>query len=208
MKILRYETFSEQELLARLKRTPLKGHGQVEIYKDSTLELLDQADPESLTPAQRYVLQPDLESILGLYRTFEFEGIDIFSLRGGVLFWRNEEEGPIPLIPPVIEESVEPGGQKVLLINDGIHRVYCAKKLGKRINVVLARNVPEQYPYYAYALKVGWSEVIELPELPDGFQKKEYRDAQNYKALFRNFNEVLPGVQKQRKRSNPEHLKA
>jgi hypothetical protein len=43
----------------------------------------------------------------------------------------------------------------VLLINDGIHRVYCAWKLGKKINVVAVRDVPAEYPHYAYALKRG-----------------------------------------------------
>ncbi len=208
MQILKYETFSAGDLLGRLKRTRLRGHGQPEVYAGATLELAEQVDPESLAPAQRYVLLPDLNSILSLYEQFERKGIDIFALRGGLLFWRDEEEGPIPLIPPVVEESSEPGGRRVLLINDGIHRVYAAKKLGKRINVVIARGVPPEYPYYAYALEDGWARVSELAELPDNFQKKAYRDPQNYKALFRDFNAVLPGVQKQRKQSNPEHLKA
>jgi hypothetical protein len=47
-----------------------------------------------------------------------------------------------------------------------------------------------------------------VAELPDVYVKKAYRDKDNYKALFRDFNEVFPGVQKQRKRSNPGHLKA
>jgi hypothetical protein len=42
--------------------------------------------------------------------------------------------------------------------------------------------------------------------LPDGHQKKEYRQPANYKALFRDFNAVFPGVQKQRKQSNPGHI--
>ncbi|MCC6862314.1 MAG: hypothetical protein IT158_27310 [Bryobacterales bacterium] len=207
MHILRYETFSEQELLSRLKRTRLRGHGQPEIYGAASLELVRQADPESLAPAQRYVLQPDLDTVLDLYETFLPRGIDIFALCGGLLFWRDEQEGAIPLIPPMVEESLEPDGRRVLLINDGIHRVYCARKLGRKINVVAARGVPAEYPYYAYALQHGWSEVTELAELPDAFQKKEYRDPLNYKALFRDFNAVLPGVQKQRKRSNPDHIR-
>jgi hypothetical protein len=43
--------------------------------------------------------------------------------------------------------------------------------------------------------------------LPDNYVKKVYRDPQNYKALFRDFNEHFPGVQKRRKRSNPAHLR-
>ena len=95
-----------------------------------------------------------------------------------------------------------------VLINDGIHRVYAARKRGRKINVVLARNVPSEYPYYAYALEDGWAQVRELAELQEGYQKKEYRNPENYKALFRDFNAVFEGVQKQRPLTNPAHLKA
>ena len=61
---------------------------------------------------------------------------------------------------------------------------------------------------FAYALEDGWARVEELDELREGYQKKEYRNPENYKALFRDFNEIFEGVQKQRPRSNPTHLKA
>jgi hypothetical protein len=128
------------------------------------------------------------------------------------MFWPEgsdrDRDPPIPFLPPVIEESAERDGRKVLLINDGIHRVYAARKRGRRINVVLARNVPAEYPYYAYALAGGWAQVHELTELQEGYQKKEYRNPDNYKALFRDFNEIFEGVQKQRARTNPANLKA
>jgi hypothetical protein len=215
MKIQRYELFTEEELLSRLKRTRLRGNAQGErpmVYRDAALEIWEQADPELLAPAQRYVLSGAVSRILELGEAFATEAVDIFALRGGVLFWPENAEGDdsqgIPLIPPVVEESTEPDERKVLLINDGIHRVYAAKKLGRRINVVLVRNVPAEYPYYAYALPSGWAGVSELTDLEDGYQKKEYRNPQNYKALFRDFNEIFQGVQKQRKQSNPTHLKA
>jgi hypothetical protein len=108
----------------------------------------------------------------------------------------------------MIEESIEADGRKVLLINDGIHRVYAARKRGRPLNVVLARNVPPEYPYYAHALPDGWAQVEELAELSEGYQKKAYRNPDNYKALFRDFNEIFEGVQKQRPKTNPDHLKA
>jgi hypothetical protein len=205
MKILRYEMMAEQTLLARLKKTQLKGYGQPYIYAHSHLEIREQVDPNSLIPAQKYVLESDFLTIEGLYKTFLQESIDIFALKGGILFWiedeTGQEEGPIPLIPPIIEESIEPDGQKVWLINDGMHRVYTSRKLEKLINIIFVQNVPQEYPYYAYPLKNGWSDVIEIKEIPDNFLKKEYRNKDNYKALFRNFNEILPGVQKQRKKT-------
>ncbi len=204
MNILRYETINEQMLLAGFKKTRLKGYGQLNIYANSTLEIQEGIDPNTLIPAQRYVLESDYDTIKMLHTTFEQQSIDIFALKGGIHFWTSdagEEEGPIPLTPPIIEESLEADGSKVWLINDGMHRVYTARKLGKKINIILVRNVPVEYPYYAYPLKNGWADVIELPEIPDTFVKKEYRDKENYKALFRNFNEVFPSIQKQRKKT-------
>jgi hypothetical protein len=212
MRIQKYSMVSENELLSRLKRTRLKGLGQPEVYRDASLEILEQADPQSLAPAQRFVLAGGIECIIALHDAFLQKGIDIFALRGALLFWPEgvdpDIEPPTPLLPPVVEESREPDGRSVLIINDGIHRVYAARKLGRSINVVLARNVPADYPYYAYALPNGWAEVEEISELQSGYQKKEYRNPDNYKALFRNFNEVFEGVQKQRKQTNPEHLRA
>ncbi len=91
----------------------------------------------------------------------------------------------------------------MLLINDGIHRVYAARKRGRKLNVVIARNVPREYPYYAYALPEGWTQVEELSELTEGYQKKVYRNPENYKALFRDFNEIFEGIQNQRPKTNP-----
>jgi len=210
MQITKYDLLAEAELLSRLKRTRLRGFDQAEVYRDATLEVVE-ADPESLTPAQRYVLQEGVQAILDVADAFEPRGIDVFALRGALLFWPegSDPDGPpIPFLPPVIEESIERDGKKILLINDGIHRVYAARKRGRKLNVVLARNVPAEYPYYAYALPDGWAQVDELAELQEGYQKKEYRNPEYYKALFRDFNEIFEGVQKQRPRSNPAHLKA
>ena len=212
MNILKYDLLPEAELLGRLKQTRLRGFDRAEVYRDASLEILEQADPASLTPAQRYVLSDGIQSILDVADTFLPRGIDVFALRGALLFWTEgtdpDRDPPIPFLPPVIEESVERDGSKVLLINDGIHRVYAARKRGRKINVVLARNVPSEYPYYAYALEDGWAQVRELAELQEGYQKKEYRNPENYKALFRDFNAVFEGVQKQRPLTNPAHLKA
>ncbi len=110
--------------------------------------------------------------------------------------------GAIPLTSPIIEESTTPTGDKIWLISDGMHRIYTARKLGIPINIILVQNVPPQYPYYAYPLANGWNEVIELTEIPKGFHKKTYRE-KNYKDLFRNYNEIFPGIQKRRTSSHP-----
>jgi hypothetical protein len=203
MNITRFDTISEHDLLARIGRTRLMGHDQYPIYEASRLTVA-QMDTDELAPAQRYVLDDDVRRVHSLRSYFLKSGVDIFALRGGLLFWYLEddgsEEGPVPLVPPVIEESYEPDGRTVLIINDGMHRIFAAREAGCSISVVLAREVPRSFPYYALALPDGWAGVERLAAIPDGYKKKSYRDPNNYKALFRDFNAVLPGVQKQRKR--------
>lgn len=214
MKITRIETIDEGELLARFATTRLKGHGQPLIYGNARLELVRGVDPATLYPAQRYVLKQDHQRLHDLYHLFRMRGIDIFNLDGGLFFWLADpeapqgEEGPIPLMPPVVELSHEPDGRVLPLINDGMHRVYTAMRLGVPINIVLAHDVPREYPYYAFALENGWKDVVELEELPENFVKKSYRDPEQYKALFRDFNAVFEGIQKQRKQTNPASLRA
>lgn len=206
MRILRIEWFGADELLAALRRTRLRGYGGVEPYADAALELTD-VDPEELAPAQNYVLQPGVDTVLELRDALLGHGVDLFALDGGL--WVTTKEGAgerIPVLPPVVEESVEPDGRTVLLVNDGMHRLFAARELGLPVSVVVARGVPAAYPYYAFALPGGWADVVALAELPDGHQKKDYRQPAGYKALFREFNAVFPGVQQERRHTNPGHL--
>lgn len=207
MRILSYESFSADHLLAGIRQTRLRGYNGAQPYIKASLQLAPAADTESLVPAQKYVLAPSVNKILELRAALLEHDIDIFGLDGGLYVVTSDHpDERIPVIPPVIEESHEPDDRTVLLINDGMHRVFAARSIGCPISVVIARGVPAEYPYYAYALDGGWSQVRELPELPDKFQKKNYRQPQNYKGLFRDFNEIFPGVQKQRKNSNPDHI--
>jgi hypothetical protein len=186
------EPITREELLSRLRETRLMGHDGARVYEHATLRV-QTFDPLDLMPAQRYVLMPNVRRILELRAA-----VDVFSLDGGVSL-----DG-IPLLPPVVERSAEPDGREVWLINDGIHRVYAAHLAGSPINVVTVEGA--SHPYYALA--ASWEAVVELEELPDNFQKKAYRVPDNYKALFRDFNAVFPGVQQERKKSNPAFLSA
>jgi hypothetical protein len=210
LRVLSVEPFDRGELLERLRRTPLRGFNGAQPYAKADLELAPETDPATLAPAQRYVLKAGVSRILELRKALLIHGVDLFALDGGA-FVRTSgalNEDPVPVIPPIVEESKEPDGRLVLIINDGIHRIFAARSLGLPITTVVARRVPAEYPYYACATAAGWSDVLELDELPDGFQKKSYRVPENYKALFREFNEVFPGVQAERKKSNPPNLRA
>ena len=208
MRIDKVERMSEGDLIEKIGQTRLKGYGQPYIYEKSSIELVRGVDTSQLVPAQRYVLMPGVRTIDLLRESLLEGGVDIFSLEGALRVWKDDDpEEAIPVLPPIIEESVEPNGKTVWLINDGMHRVYAARLANKPINVILVKNVPPEFPYYAYALENGWDDVSELEELPDQFEKKTYRQPENYKDLFRNFNEIFPGVQKKRKDTNPDYLK-
>jgi len=209
MRVTSVAPFGSEELLSRVRQTPLRGFGKARPYADASIELAHASDPALLAPAQRYVLRPTIAKILELRAALLEYGVDLFDLHGGAhIRTSDDHDESIPVIPPIVEESREPDGRSVLLINDGLHRVAAARTAGLAITVVRVRGVPRERPYYAYALAGGWSEVTELDELPDSYQKKEYRLPAGYKALFREFNAVLPGVQKERKKSNPGHLRA
>ncbi len=208
-RVLSVEPFGRAELLSKLRNTRLRGFGGARPYEDATLELEPATDPERLAPAQRYVLKEGVARILELREALLEEGLDIFALDGGAYVrTADAPEEAVSVIPPIVEESHEPDGRRVLIVNDGIHRAYAARSMGLAIATVIVRGVPQEYPYYACALRDGWADVVELEELPDGFQKKTYRNPENYKALFREFNKIFPGVQQERKKSNPPHLRA
>lgn len=217
MRIVHHVLGTQEDFFAKLRQVRLKGtFGDIErpyVYENARLSLQRNVNIDSfLFPPQRYVLRPGVDTILELEREFYKKSVDIFGLEGVLYFWRDEmdpdRDNPIPFLPPIVEESEEPGDHMVFLVNDGMHRTYAARSLGRGINVVLAQDIPPEYPYYAHAFMDGWSAVQVFDELPDVFQKKAYRDPLNYKKLFRQFNEVFPGVQEARKNSNPSHIKA
>lgn len=209
MRVTDVEPIGVDALLDALRETRLRGFDGAQPYASATLRIERGRDPVSLAPAQGYVLTPGVQRMLELRKALASWDVDLFALDGGL--WIRTDEAPgdrIPVIPPIVEHSSEPDGRTVMVINDGMHRVQAARLSGAAITVIAAYDVPPEYPYYAFALPRGWAEVAELDELPSGFQKKRYRIEGNYKALFRDFNAVLPGVQKERKKSNPEHLRA
>ena len=159
--ILSLAPIGRERLLASLRRVRLLGFDGARPYADARLELVV-ADPERLAPAQRYVLAPGVRRILRLREALLAHGVDVFALDGGVEVRTSWAPGEtVPVLPPIVEESHEADGRTVLVVNDGIHRVFAARSLGLPIAVVTAHGVPPEYPYYACALAHGWADVLE-----------------------------------------------
>ena len=112
VKMLWVEAFSAEFLLSRLRQTRLRGFEGAQPYIGASLELIPGLDTEALTPAQNYVLTPGVDKIVELRTALLAEGMDIFALNGGVYVVSSDDpDERIPVIPPVVEESVEPDGR-------------------------------------------------------------------------------------------------
>jgi hypothetical protein len=208
MEVVAHRLLGPEELLDRLREVRLVGHGRARVYAQADLRLERDIDVDALAVAQHYVLLPHLRRALALREALLRVGVDVLRLDGAVLVRLAELPGEeVPVLPPIVELSREPDGREVLLVNDGVHRLAAARELGVRPTVVVARGVPEHLPYYALARDGGWDDLDRLEALPEGYVKKAYRQPEGYKALFRDFNAVFPGVQAERAQTNPAWLR-
>ena len=207
MDVLDVQHVPEADLLERLRGVPLRD-GNAHPYRDAALTC-EVVDTDRLAPAQAYVLRPGVARAGRLRQALLHRGVDPLDLSGAVLLTTSDDAGVrVPLLPPVVEESHEQGGRVALLVADGMHRVWLARTLGLPVRVVLVRGIDPQWPYYAFPLARGWDDVEEHDALPPGRAKKRYRQPDRYKALFRDYNAVFPGVQQERPDTNPPHLRA
>lgn len=194
------------ELERKLRTVRLKGFGEPLIYPEPVLINFRSEYVDQLQPCQNYWLWDNVKNILDLrLRVADAHGIDLLKLFSSNIGWVDIQIGPdewMPFLPPVVETyGLVNGYRQQLLINDGIHRVMAAKLSGVNHPDCIITSRPE-WPYYAYPLENGWDGVEKVEgELPDGFAKKRYRlpTKELYKQLYRDFNAVFPGVQKDRK---------
>lgn len=206
MDLMDVTAIPRQALLASLRQVRLRGFGGALPYAHARIDLVEALDPHLAAPAQNYVLRSGVQKAMALRSRLASWGVDPFALDGGLTLRTSADPATArALLPPILEESCEADGSTVLLVADGLHRVFAARSLGLPLSVVVIRDA--SHPYYAFPLDGGWSGVQLLDELPGDYQKKAYRQPDNYKALFRDFNAVFPGVQEQRARSNPSFLR-
>ena len=182
MFVTKIQLLSGEDVISRLLKVRLKGHGQELVYSDVRLGGL--VEGRYLLPAQNYVLASKMKLITELHHQILAMGVDIFDM-AGLLFWLRGQDQPIPLLPPIVEYD-----NMSLTIADGMHRVACSEKT--RVYVCKAR-----FPYYAYPLP-NWTRVQCLDRLPKGFIKKTYREPLDHTALFRDYNAQFPGIQEKR----------
>ncbi len=192
MNIIKYEKFSEPELVQRLRQVTMLKSPETKVYSDTFISL-EKISTDYMSPPQNYILREELKKVRELKWALEKIGIDIFELQGFVRITLDSSAEPIDVLPPIVEESIEQDGSAHLLVNDGMHRVYMARREWITPQVVLIRGIPKHLPYYAYPAPGGWNSVEERDDLPPGYLKKWHR-IENYHSLYRNFNSAFTNV--------------
>lgn len=192
MKIERIERHSVEELVENMRQVGMLTNPEVKLYANSTIEVVT-LHTDEIAPAQRYVLVQEILKVRNLRWALREWGVDLFKLDGYITMWLQGSDEPIDVLPPVVERSVEADGSIVKILNDGMHRVYLARMERSPIQVVYVREVPNEYPYYAYPLVNGWNDVEIVNELPEHYIKKWHR-IPNYKTLYRDFNTAFQNV--------------
>jgi FMN phosphatase YigB (HAD superfamily) len=187
---------SEGELLERLRAVTLLKDRSVEIYRGASISV-ERLAPESIAPAQLYVLQEALELQRQLRYELQRFGVDSLALDGFVEIEVEGRDGRVGLLPPVVEESIEANGRVVNLICDGMHRVYLSRLEWVMPKVVFVRGLDRRYPYYAYPNTNGWDDVKLVTSLKEETGEKtlkKWHRIENYKSLYRDFSVVFSNL--------------
>ena len=190
--IERVEHFPWDDLLERLRNVAMLKRPEIRVYERAEISLRDMP-VETLFPAQRYVLIQELWKVRRLKWELARMGYDLFRLNGYLKVWLEGEVRAIDLLPPVVEESVERNGRVVNIINDGMHRLYLAFLEWITPQVIFVRDLPKEYPYYAFPNPTQWQGIEWVDSLPEGYVKKWHRIA-DYKTLYRDFNSAFDNV--------------
>jgi hypothetical protein len=192
MKIVKVEHFPNEQLIAQLREITMLKNSEAYPYKEADINLV-YIHTNDLAPAQRYVLNSELQKVRELEWQLEGFGYSSFKLNGFVKIWIEGYDEPIDVLPPIVEKSPEADGKIVNIINDGMHRVFNARLSWVVPQVVIVDNIPGEYPYYAFPTPNGWNDVEIIDELKNGFVKKWHR-IPNHHSLYRNFNSAFQNV--------------
>jgi hypothetical protein len=195
-KITKVDEHSYEELVSRLREVAMLKEPSVKPYAEANIEL--KSRPYSLfRPAQRYVLSDELLKVQHLEWELLNFGHHPLSLEGYLTIWTDYSDEPCDLLPPIIENITEFDGSQILVVNDGMHRLFVGRQEWRIPKVVIIDQLPAQYPYYAYPIPGTdpWEQVEILPghTIPADYIKKWHRTADN-KKLYRNFNSAFQNV--------------
>ncbi|MDR0622295.1 MAG: hypothetical protein LBJ61_10535 [Deltaproteobacteria bacterium] len=195
-KITHVDAHGPDELLSRLREVVMLKDRSAKPYAQAKLTLRP-LPYDLFRPAQRYVLTDNLLRVQCLEWGLAEFGHHPLSLTGYLTIRTDQSPESIDLLPPVVEAIPEADGSTINVVNDGMHRLYAGRLEWLIPTVVLAENLPKEYPYYAYPIPglSPWDQVtvLEGGTIPAGHIKKWHRTADN-KKLYRDFNSAFQNV--------------
>jgi hypothetical protein len=195
-KITKVEAHGQAELFAGLRKVVMLKDRATQPYAAASLAVTT-LPWSAIRPAQRYALADGLAKIHCLEWELEKRGFDLFDLDGYLTVWTDQSPEPIDVLPPIVETVEEADGSRVNVVNDGAHRMYVARLEWKVPKIVLAWDLPPQYPYYAYPIpgESPWDSIVlvEGETIPATMVKKWHRGEDN-KLLYRDFNSAFQNV--------------
>ena len=200
------ERLSPEWICETLQQVPLVGTPAERPYAHATIEWDVAQKRAELYYAQLYLLKPQLEVIQSLaLQLWKRLGHNPFRLAYGlrlVLACAGDEAvlQSFYWLPPILEEAFLPDGRPVLLVADGMHRVFLSSSYDSaRVSAIRVSNLDPAFPYYAYPQARDWDKLALLEARPPPAARKNYREVATPKRLFRNYNALFPGVQPARR---------
>ncbi len=191
MNIQKITMYPQSELIRRLREVTLTD-GVTKPYKDSLISVED-VSFSKINFAQRYVLKSELDKV----DDFNEDLKNKFSINpphSDNIIEVFLDNGMFTHIPPIIEWTPEDD----YYVSDGMHRLY-RESLRSYCAKVIVVKMPSSL-YYSYPCKLDWGTLPIVDERPE--VRKAYRDPNNYKALFRDYNSQFPGIQRDRSKDN------
>lgn len=192
------------ELEQMVRKVPLKTKkpdgSPIYVYEKANIELRTVL-PDELAASSFYLVEKNLEFQRALRAAMSEKGYDTLRLDRGLVI-KNALNEVWTLMPPVVEVMHEdithrnrrgdidytgkPTKATVHIVNDGMHRVWFAREIGKPITVVHISGIPEEHPYYA--LPNSWDDVRIFTDVPKTKTEKKFYRRNDCYALYRDFD--------------------
>ncbi len=200
------EHLSSELIRETLRQVPLVGTPSERPYARATIEWDVAQKHAELYYAQLYLLKPQLEVIQSLASQLQkILARNPFRLDCGLrLVLRFARDEAVPQFcywfPPILEEAFLPDGRSVLLVADGMHRVFLSSSYDRsHVSAIRVTNLDPAFPYYAYPQARDWGKLALLDAKPPPSARKTYREGANPKRLFRNYNALFAALQPSRR---------
>ena len=199
------ECLSSEWVCETLRQVPLVGTPAEHPYAHAKIEWDVAQKRAELYYAQLYLLKPQLEVIQSLAsQLWKILARNPFRLDYGLcLILRFAQDEAVQFcywFPPILEEAFLPDGRPVLLVADGMHRVFLSSSYdSSHLSAIRVTNLDPAFPYYAYPQARDWDKLVLLDAKPPPSARKNYREGANPKRLFRNYNALFPELQPPRR---------